>query len=437
MKYLFKGVTAYVEVKINEQDRSSCVRSRLISMGATITKRLSKRCTHVIFKDGLCSTYNKAKKLGLYIASVSWIEACRKEGIRLAEVDYPCCNRKNYENPGCLQNSGQVATSTSKEKTNLEKSKNLKLKQKTKTTTKAFSKAITQKYPLLLKNTKRNPQGYYTSNKSKSSNLIQSLFSTPNETGEKPKNTKHCPQDLNADMFAFDSSSQDTISSTSLKHTSLNSKGSRDDKEKKYYTSEFKGNSAHDKNLGIHKTNKEIVNPTENHNSNCTLELGLETEDTLENNQSQQPVVYTPDSFTSSTSTLDSMEPATPKISSFTSNQTEINNVKMRLSEDDINVTTSANQKSIAKTDDEKSGKITKATQLKCSHHRNAKVSANIVKEIKSICLKILEKPPNYNINKIIMESRKNNKLIKRKPLANIEADIISNCAKILGYTVQ
>ena len=437
MKYLFKGVTAYVEVKINEQDRSSCVISRLTSMGAKINKRLSARCTHVIFKDGICSTYNKAKKLGLYIVSVSWIEACRKEGVRLAEVDYPCCNRKNYEHPGRLQNSGQVATSTNKKKTYLEKSNNLKLRYKTKTTTKSISKSIIQKYPILLKNTKRNQQGYYTSNKSKSSNNIQSIYSTSDGTEVHPKNTIHGTQNLNTDVYAFDSSSQETIPRTTLKYTSLNSKSSRKDKENKYYTSEFKGNSAKENSLGIHGSNKELVNPTEHHNSNCSRKIGLEKEDAIENNQPQQPELDRPYSFSSSTSTFDSMEPVTSKICSFTSNQTEINNGKVPLSADDSNATTFANKKNIFNTDDEKSSKIIKTTKQKISNNRNAKMSANIVKEIKSICLKILNKPPDYNTNKIIMESRKNNKSIKRKPLANIEADIISNCAKILGYTVQ
>ena len=94
---LFKGIIAFVEVKINQLDKSDFVTTRLKSMGATIAKRLTKRCTHLVFKDGKAATYTKAKHLGLHIVSVSWIEACRKKEIRLLEEDYPCCNRKKYE----------------------------------------------------------------------------------------------------------------------------------------------------------------------------------------------------------------------------------------------------------------------------------------------------------------------------------------------------
>ena len=104
LKYLFKGITAYVEVRTNQEDRSSCVSSRLKSMGAKTRKRLSSNCTHLVFKDGSFSTYHKAKQLGLHIVSVSWIEASRKKGTRLEENDFPCCNRKHYEQTEYLEN---------------------------------------------------------------------------------------------------------------------------------------------------------------------------------------------------------------------------------------------------------------------------------------------------------------------------------------------
>ena len=104
LKYLFKGITAYVEVRTNQEDRSGCVSSRLKSMGAKTRKRLSSNCTHLVFKDGSFSTYHKAKQLGLHIVSVSWIEASRKKGTRLEENDFPCCNRKHYEQTEYLEN---------------------------------------------------------------------------------------------------------------------------------------------------------------------------------------------------------------------------------------------------------------------------------------------------------------------------------------------
>ena len=67
----------------------------------------------------------------------------------------------------------------------------------------------------------------------------------------------------------------------------------------------------------------------------------------------------------------------------------------------------------------------------------NKPTSGNIVKDIQSICLKILNKPPNYNISIIIKESMQNLDRRKYQISGNVEAKIISNCAKILGYTVK
>ena len=67
----------------------------------------------------------------------------------------------------------------------------------------------------------------------------------------------------------------------------------------------------------------------------------------------------------------------------------------------------------------------------------NKPTSGNIVKDIQSICLKILNKPPNYDTSIIIKESMRALYRKKSQTSANVEAKIISNCAKILGYTVK
>ena len=99
-KFILEGVVAYVEVRTGSENRSACVKNRLESLGAKVLETLNTNCTHLVFKDGSLSSYNKAKKLGLYIVSVSWIEACRNDCSRLPEVSYPCSNRERYEAPG-------------------------------------------------------------------------------------------------------------------------------------------------------------------------------------------------------------------------------------------------------------------------------------------------------------------------------------------------
>lgn len=55
--------------------------------------------THVVFKDGLLSTYKKAKQMNIPIVSILWIEACKNE-LRLCDPkDYPISNLDFYENP--------------------------------------------------------------------------------------------------------------------------------------------------------------------------------------------------------------------------------------------------------------------------------------------------------------------------------------------------
>ena len=98
--FMLEGVVAYVEVRTANENRSACVKNRLQSIGAKISEHLNLSCTHLVFKDGSLTTYNKAKKIGLHIVSVSWIEACRNEGIRLPEANYPCSNQERYESPG-------------------------------------------------------------------------------------------------------------------------------------------------------------------------------------------------------------------------------------------------------------------------------------------------------------------------------------------------
>lgn len=58
-----------------------------------------RNTTHVIFKDGLQSTYNKAKNWNIPIVSLSWIEACKKHLVLVEPAEYVIADVDRYENP--------------------------------------------------------------------------------------------------------------------------------------------------------------------------------------------------------------------------------------------------------------------------------------------------------------------------------------------------
>ena len=93
-------VIAHVEVRTQNENRSAGVENQLLALGASVSKTLSFNVTHLVFKDGSLATYKKAKRLGIHIVSISWIEACKKVRSRVVEADYPCSSKERYESPG-------------------------------------------------------------------------------------------------------------------------------------------------------------------------------------------------------------------------------------------------------------------------------------------------------------------------------------------------
>lgn len=53
----------------------------------------------MVFKDGLQSTYNKAKSWNIPIVSILWIEACKKHLVLMNPSAYKIPNIEKYENP--------------------------------------------------------------------------------------------------------------------------------------------------------------------------------------------------------------------------------------------------------------------------------------------------------------------------------------------------
>nr|KAF6428052.1 microcephalin 1 [Rousettus aegyptiacus] len=61
-------------------------------MGAKVSKTFNKQVTHVVFKDGYQSTWDKAQKKGVKLVSVLWVEKCRTAGVHVDEALFPAAN---------------------------------------------------------------------------------------------------------------------------------------------------------------------------------------------------------------------------------------------------------------------------------------------------------------------------------------------------------
>ncbi|XP_059101015.1 microcephalin isoform X2 [Peromyscus eremicus] len=65
-------------------------------MGAKVSKTFNKQVTHVIFKDGYQSTWDKAQKTGAKLVSVLWVEKCRMAGAHVDESLFPAVNTNEH-----------------------------------------------------------------------------------------------------------------------------------------------------------------------------------------------------------------------------------------------------------------------------------------------------------------------------------------------------
>lgn len=58
-----------------------------------------RNTTHVVFRDGLQSTYDKAKKLNIPVVSVLWLEACKKQMQIVNPKNFDIFNAHRYDYP--------------------------------------------------------------------------------------------------------------------------------------------------------------------------------------------------------------------------------------------------------------------------------------------------------------------------------------------------
>ncbi|KAL6065486.1 hypothetical protein STEG23_011599, partial [Scotinomys teguina] len=91
-------IVAYVEVWSSNgtENYSKTFTKQLEDMGAKVSKTFNKQVTHVIFKDGYQSTWDKAQKTGAKLVSVLWVEKCRMAGEHVDESLFPAVNTNEH-----------------------------------------------------------------------------------------------------------------------------------------------------------------------------------------------------------------------------------------------------------------------------------------------------------------------------------------------------
>uniref|UniRef100_H0VTI6 Microcephalin n=1 Tax=Cavia porcellus TaxID=10141 RepID=H0VTI6_CAVPO len=91
-------VVAYVEVWSSNgtENYSKTFTEQLMDMGAKVSKTFNKQVTHVVFKDGYQSTWDKAQKRGTKLVSVLWVEKCRMTGVHADESLFPAANPREH-----------------------------------------------------------------------------------------------------------------------------------------------------------------------------------------------------------------------------------------------------------------------------------------------------------------------------------------------------
>ncbi|XP_021939001.1 uncharacterized protein LOC110839260 isoform X3 [Zootermopsis nevadensis] len=100
---LLRGVVAYAEVRSGGDNRSMGIKAHLRSLGANVRDKFTNDVTHVVFNEGLLSTYKKAIKRKVHLVSVSWIEECKNAQTIVSERLYPPFDMAKYESPNLLK----------------------------------------------------------------------------------------------------------------------------------------------------------------------------------------------------------------------------------------------------------------------------------------------------------------------------------------------
>uniref|UniRef100_U5ELM8 Putative cyclin-like f-box n=1 Tax=Corethrella appendiculata TaxID=1370023 RepID=U5ELM8_9DIPT len=99
LKEVMKDICVYIEYRSESDNRTEGIKRIVGEMGAKVNDKLYRNTTHVIFKDGLVSTYQKAKKMNIPIVSILWIDSCKRQKQIVDPAKFPISNLHRYENP--------------------------------------------------------------------------------------------------------------------------------------------------------------------------------------------------------------------------------------------------------------------------------------------------------------------------------------------------
>ncbi|XP_046353576.2 uncharacterized protein LOC124133267 isoform X1 [Haliotis rufescens] len=97
--HVLKGVTAYVEVRTCNDNRSHAISSALRQLGAVVADKFTDDVTHVIYKEGLKRTRDKAIKKNIHLVSVLWVDSCRKNNDHVSEKLFPALLPESSSTP--------------------------------------------------------------------------------------------------------------------------------------------------------------------------------------------------------------------------------------------------------------------------------------------------------------------------------------------------
>ncbi|RUS75132.1 hypothetical protein EGW08_017116 [Elysia chlorotica] len=96
---VLKGVVAFVEVRSSNDNRSAAIAHELSQLGAKVEPTFSDEVTHVVYKEGLKRTWNRATKRGVPMVSVSWIDSCKQHMMRMPESSFPALLPEESNSP--------------------------------------------------------------------------------------------------------------------------------------------------------------------------------------------------------------------------------------------------------------------------------------------------------------------------------------------------
>lgn len=93
---VLNDVVVYVEVRSEMEDLSKLFGEHLLYLGATVASTLNKKITHVVFKGGRESTFQKATKRKIPVVSVVWVDRCKTEKRHVEEEPFLIKDYKTY-----------------------------------------------------------------------------------------------------------------------------------------------------------------------------------------------------------------------------------------------------------------------------------------------------------------------------------------------------